>query len=147
MSVGRLSIECERARLWASLDADSEITELERAALAAHLGGCPACAAAVEQLDEVVRSLRRTPLVEPSRPLIVLRRRRHHGRLHLAASAAAVVAALAFGSLAGALSSGGTGSAKPQNAAVHRLQIQQSLLALMAGSADPSRPHGRVIPS
>lgn len=145
--MGGLSIECERARLWASLDADSEITELERTALGAHLRGCPGCAAAVMEVGVVVRSMRRTPLVEPSRPLLLLPRGRRHRRLHLAASAAAVAAALAFGSLAGALSSGGAGSAKPQNAAVHRLQIQQSLLALMAGSADPSRPHGRVIPS
>ena len=144
--MGRLSIECERARLWASLAADSELTELERAALAAHLRGCPGCAAAAEQLGGLVAAIREAPLVEPGRPLVVAARRRHR-RLHVAASAAAIFAALAFGSLAGTLSSGGGGGAKPQNAASHRLQIQQSLLALMAGTADSSRPRGRVIPS
>jgi predicted anti-sigma-YlaC factor YlaD len=145
--VGGLSIECERARLWASLGADGELTELESAALAAHLRGCHDCAAAAAGLDRLAQAVRALPLVAPSRPLLLAPHRRRYGRLHLAASAAAVIAALAFGSLAGTLSSRGGGAPKPQDAASHRLQIQQSLLALMAGSADSSRPHGRIIPS
>jgi|SRR5579884_44778 len=147
MSVGRLSIECERARLSASLAADAEITELERAALDAHLRACPECAAHTARIATVATLVRELPLVQPGRPVVATRARRRYGRLHLAASAAAVVAALALGSLAGTLSSRGRTMTESQKAATHRLQIQQSLLALMAGSADQSRPRGRVIPS
>jgi predicted anti-sigma-YlaC factor YlaD len=145
--VGRLSIECERARLWASLAADAEITELEQAGLEAHLRDCFECRAHAERLRGVAALVRGLPLEEPGRPLLPAPRRHRYGRLQLVASAAAVAAALALGSLAGALSSRGGSSAAPQKAATHRLQIEQSLLALMAGAADQSRPHGRVIPS
>lgn len=143
--------ECGRARLAASLAVDGEIAELELASLRAHLPGCPACSAFARSTEQLAELLRAAPLVAPPASLTARpqpRRRLAVGRLQLAASAAAVLAALALGSLAGLLHGSGRGSGTPQPAAAtHRLLIEQSLLALAAGSAGRSDRHGRVFPT
>jgi anti-sigma factor RsiW len=134
-----LSIECERARLQASLAADREISELEQTALQAHTDACPACADYARNLRQMVQVLRETPAaaVEPLR----LGPERSRRRIHIIAAAAAVIAALAAGSLAGTMTRGGNGTQHVSQADTHRLQIQQSLLAL-ASAARPARTSG-----
>jgi anti-sigma factor RsiW len=88
---------CERARTWASLRLDGELSELERALLDAHLGRCPGCRAAVAGLDELTRAMRTSPLESPATPA-VLPRLRARGSLRAfyaaAASTLVVVAGL-----------------------------------------------------
>ncbi len=141
-----LPIECERARLQASLAADQEISELERAALQGHLDGCPACANYARGLRQLVQVVRETPTA-PVEPIRLGAEGSRH-RFRIAAAAVAIVAALAAGSLAGALTSHGNGLERTSQADAHRLQIQQSLLAL-ASAARPTRADkhvGRTFP-
>lgn len=145
--MGRVFSECERARIWASLAADGELSELERSSLGAHEARCPDCARYHRALTIATRLLRESA---PEQPRVALfepaRRRSVYGRLQLAAAAAAVVAALAAGSLAGALSSGGDTPAVRSEASTHRLLIQQSLLALATADDRGSGPRaGRMI--
>jgi anti-sigma factor RsiW len=90
---------CERAHAWASLELDGELSQLERALLAAHLGRCANCAASVAEMRAVTDALRGAPLERPSRALYapspVQPRRRTALAVRLAA--AATLAALAAG--------------------------------------------------
>jgi predicted anti-sigma-YlaC factor YlaD len=102
--------ECERARSWASLALDDELSEIEQASLRAHLGRCAACARFEGDLDALTRELRAAP---PERPAVVvmLPRRRSgvvRGLQFGSAAAAAVMLAAGLGSLAGSLSSRNT---------------------------------------
>jgi hypothetical protein len=95
-------VVCDRARQWSSLDVDEELSELERALLLRHLGGCGACRDFDGRLRLAAGILRTTPAeapllaFEPPRRLLRLPVRRRH-------AIAAVAAALALGSLVGAL--------------------------------------------
>lgn len=147
--MARPSIECERARLWISLAADAEISQLELAALETHLGGCPSCEAYSAQTAGLVGALRSAPLAAPERPAFTPRARGAWRlgvrKLHVAAAAAAVGIALALGGLIGTLSSSGPDSTVSE-AANHTAFIQQSLLALRTASPK-SGSHGPIIPS
>lgn len=60
---------CDRARLWASLALDGELTELEERALQAHLRACEPCAALAHALGAIADGLRGTepePVVRPA---------------------------------------------------------------------------------
>lgn len=100
---------CERARSWASLDLDDELSQLERARLAAHLRRCRRCATAVQEMRAATSALRSAPLERPARHVFALaaatggeRGRRATGfRLALAATLAALAAAL--GAFAGSV--------------------------------------------
>jgi predicted anti-sigma-YlaC factor YlaD len=50
--------ECERARAWASLELDGELSEVEQALMRAHVGRCVECAAFVSDLTALTRELR-----------------------------------------------------------------------------------------
>jgi predicted anti-sigma-YlaC factor YlaD len=93
--MGRLrdrAVLCERARGWASLALDGELSEFERALLTAHLDRCPACAGFAAELAGFTAELRAAAL-EPVPRLIELPvRRRHIGRTIQIGAAAAVVA-------------------------------------------------------
>jgi predicted anti-sigma-YlaC factor YlaD len=104
----RDAASCEQARLWASLDVDAELSELERARLDAHLEACPGCRRYARELADLAAQMRAAPPSEPS-ALVWMRQRRQTGprRWQLALSAAAVVAALFAGGLAGRLRSAG----------------------------------------
>lgn len=137
--------DCDRARLAASLALDGELSELELVRLRAHVAGCEPCCAWARITDRLVELLRQAPAAEPSRPVFSGRERRPTvRRWQLAASAAAVLAALAAGSLAGLLSGPGQAAAPPP-AAVHRLLIEQSLLALGVVSPPHQNHGGRTI--
>jgi anti-sigma factor RsiW len=56
---------CDRARQWASLRVDGELSELEGALLDKHLEACPACRAFSEGLASATEIVRATPVEEP----------------------------------------------------------------------------------
>jgi anti-sigma factor RsiW len=116
----RDAASCDQARLWASLDVDAELSELERARLEAHLGACPACRRYADELADLAAQMRAAPPSEPSALVWMRRRQTGPRRWQLALSAAAVAAALLAGGLAGRLRSaehpGDTPGASPASA-------------------------------
>ena len=87
---------CERARAWASLRADGELSELESALLDAHLGRCASCRAFAVGAEAVAETLRGVPLERPSVGLGPVRHagaRRAWRAAQLTAGLAVVVAA------------------------------------------------------
>jgi hypothetical protein len=62
----RLSQLCERARAWASLRADGELSELESALLDGHLGRCAGCRAFADSAQSVAFALRTAQLEHPA---------------------------------------------------------------------------------
>jgi hypothetical protein len=87
---------CERARAWASLRADGELSELEAALLDAHLGRCDSCRSFAVGTVTVAETLRAVPLERPAVVLGPTSRsgaRRAWRALQLTAAAAVVVAA------------------------------------------------------
>jgi predicted anti-sigma-YlaC factor YlaD len=90
--------KCDRARQWASLELDGELSSFERALLENHLEGCPSCAEFRAEIGGVTSALRAAPQ-EPFAGLVVGRVRRRV-RMRLAPAAAAMaVAAVGLGSL------------------------------------------------
>jgi anti-sigma factor RsiW len=94
------SIACERARMWAALLPDGELSQFERRILEVHLARCTDCARHAEQVAAIVAVVRDTPS-EPLRgPVEVVRRPRFGwgrvGRIAVGGSAAAAVAAAAL---------------------------------------------------
>ena len=98
-----LGMRCERARQWASLRLDGELSALEGRLLERHLGACESC----RSFDAVMRSstslVRAAPLELPTRRFE--RPRRPLVRFPLARRRTALVAAaaLALGAFAGSL--------------------------------------------
>ncbi len=93
---------CERAQAWGSLELDGELSQLERALLAAHVRRCDACEARIAEMRGVTAALRSAPLEQPATPVFVPRRRpRVVTRLAIAATLAVLAAGV--GGLAGSL--------------------------------------------
>jgi anti-sigma factor RsiW len=140
---------CDRAREWTSLELDGELSELERAALETHTRSCDACRAFAAGVADVASTLRSTPFVEPE-PLAVPSARRRVRPVFVVAAALVVALAAGAGSLVGTLSSRG-GPSRPghADAAAQKPFIEQQLLALANGVAEPQRGRssGRVIAS
>src|SRR5262245_1876100 len=84
---------CERAREWASLQLDSELSELERSMLRAHTRRCSACAEYVLEIDAITEKLRRARL-EPVPHQVVLPLRRSFGWVNRALQAGVATAAV-----------------------------------------------------
>jgi len=61
---------CARARFWASLRVDGELSELEGALLDAHLGRCADCSAYAAGVAGTTEALRNAPLVAVA-PLVI----------------------------------------------------------------------------
>jgi predicted anti-sigma-YlaC factor YlaD len=95
------SDECARAREWASLRLDSQLSAFEEVLLEAHLARCADCLAFAESMTELTEALRAVALEEPPFAFEVPRRGR--ARVHglRAASAAAVAAAVGLTGLVG----------------------------------------------
>ena len=91
-------ILCERARAWAALAPDGELSELERKLLGSHLRRCAACGQFAVQVATVAAELRATALQPLPRPISVpvWRRRPIYVRFR-AVGAAAAVAVMALG--------------------------------------------------
>lgn len=83
---------CERARAWAALAPDGELSELERKLLDSHLQRCRACARFAVQVAAVARELREAALHPLPRPITipVWSRRPVYVRIRTAGAAAAV---------------------------------------------------------
>jgi hypothetical protein len=96
-----LAAECERARKWASLAVDCELSEIGKVRLQAHVRSCASCAEYVGGLRVVTRELREAPLPAPSRPLVPAAVRGR--RFPIGLAVIAIVVAAMFGGLAGAL--------------------------------------------
>ena len=92
---------CERARQWASLRVDGELTELEEGLLDRHLESCASCRAFAARVAATTELIRATPpeqpeiAYEPSRPRVS---RLPVGRR---TAIAAIAAAAALGSFVG----------------------------------------------
>lgn len=89
---------CERARSWAALAPDNELSELERKLLDAHLDRCAGCSGFAARVAGVADELRRASLERPTYPIPVpsWRHRNTYARMR-AIGAAAAVAAMALG--------------------------------------------------
>jgi len=90
--------ECDRARQWASLQLDGELSEFEQALLDGHLVGCAACSAFRADIATATRELRAAPL-EPFPGAIHLQRIRRARVRFAPAAAALAVAAVGLGSI------------------------------------------------
>ena len=133
---------CERARSWASLRADGELSDLESALLDAHLGRCSSCRAFARGTEEIAVTLRAARLETPAPFALRPRqaRRAGLGALQVAAAVAVVVTAGVIAAFSGP--SGSTTAVKP--------------VAMVAGADSPDglralrRPalveQGRAIP-
>jgi hypothetical protein len=89
---------CERARSWAALAPDHELSELEDRLLDSHLARCAACSDFAAQVAGVADVLRSEPLQPLTYPIAVpsWRRRAVFARVRTV-TAAAAVAAMAIG--------------------------------------------------
>ena len=94
---------CARARFWASLRIDGELSELEGALLDAHLARCAACSKVVADFAGSTETLRGAPLLMPA-PVSVAAARGPR-RILVGAAVAAVVV---LGAIAGGLVRGET---------------------------------------
>ncbi len=92
------AVLCERARTWAALAPDGELSELERKLLGSHVQRCGACAHFALEVAAVAAELRAAELRPLPRPLSVpiWRRRPVYARVR-AVGAAAAVAVMALG--------------------------------------------------
>ena len=86
--------ECERARRWAALAPDGELSELEIRALRSHVRSCASCERFAHGVEHVSELLREEELEQPSLPMLVPRVVRRHrivaARVRPVAAAAAV---------------------------------------------------------
>lgn len=96
MRVVRPSVICDRVRSQISLEVDGELSQLERAMVAAHLQRCPDCRMYEAQVTAFTRVLREAPLKQMESPVVV-RRPRRSVAARLQAGVAAAVAIVALG--------------------------------------------------
>jgi predicted anti-sigma-YlaC factor YlaD len=89
---------CARARFWASLRLDSELSELEGALLDAHLQRCATCSDVVAGFEAAARALR-VASGEVPMPIRLPRRRSLRRVVTTAACAAFVALAVVLGGL------------------------------------------------
>ncbi len=106
---------CDRARAWAALEPDGELSELERKLLGSHLDRCDTCAVFALRVAAVAAELRAASLQPLPRPVSVRvwRRRPVYSRVS-AVGAAAAVALMALGVSARAPLSPGDGNQLPR---------------------------------
>ena len=133
---------CERVQAWASLDVDGELSQLERALLAAHARRCGACTVAIAELRALAEAVRGAPPEHPSRSLVVPVKR-HAGapgvavRVALAATLAALAAGL--GVIAGSVGGDDRGPSAPSEADIALLPSPDDVLD-RRGLRPPLRP-------
>ncbi len=87
---------CERARAWASLRPDRELSELESALLDAHLARCAGCRTFAQDTESVAGALRAARLERPAQLALLLPHRRTSLRVFRSAAAALAVVGVAF---------------------------------------------------
>lgn len=107
-----LGYRCDRARAWASLRVDGELSQLESALLDAHVRECADCHAFASRIEASTAAIRSAGLVALPHPVLVPVRHRHaHRGLAGAVAAVAMVAASAAGAVFGLHQFAGSGSA------------------------------------
>jgi len=129
--VTTLPERCERARAWASLRVDGELSELQSALLDAHLGRCSACREFAHGAEDLAAVLASARLERPARLELVLPPRgrlRALGRTALAAGA--VAAASVAATLTGVSIGDGTARASRPVAMVTAVDTPNELRAL-----------------
>jgi anti-sigma factor RsiW len=95
VSAAHRSLVCERVRAQISLELDSELSELERRMLDAHLLGCRACSAYSADVTDFTTMLRSAPLEQLTRAIRVYSPRRAAlARIHVGLAAAVAIAAV-----------------------------------------------------
>jgi predicted anti-sigma-YlaC factor YlaD len=100
---------CDRAREYASLRLDGELSDFESALLDSHIERCPSCRAFADDLVGVTDRLRTAPLEQPSIAIALPRRRYAALRgFQVSAAAAAIVSVVGIGALFGLLHSSAT---------------------------------------
>lgn len=95
----RPSLPCERAREWASLRLDGELSQLESAMLESHLARCAACQGVVSQTEAITTALRTSPLESLRRPIAVPRAATAMRAARVTAAAAVMLVAAGLGSV------------------------------------------------
>src|SRR5262245_41529743 len=95
----RPSLPCERAREWASLRLDGELSQLESAMLESHLARCAACSEAVSQTEAFTTALRTSPLEALRRPIAIPRAAAAMRAARVTAAAAVMLVAAGLGSV------------------------------------------------
>jgi hypothetical protein len=105
---------CERAREWASLRVDGELSELECHLLEEHLARCADCAEFARDVAHHSLALRAAPHVPFSAFLTLPRRRRVPARSLQLAAAALAATALVVGSLGVGSRPTGSGNGEPR---------------------------------
>jgi predicted anti-sigma-YlaC factor YlaD len=100
---------CDRAREYASLRLDGELSDFESALLDSHIERCPSCRAFADDLVGVTERLRSAPL-EQATIVVSLPQRRFAAlrTMQVSAAAAAVVSVVGIGALFGMLHSSAT---------------------------------------
>jgi hypothetical protein len=100
---------CGRARFWASLRIDGELSELEGALLDAHLADCADCAGFATGSLGATAALRAVPLVAPA-PVSIAYPASPRRVFAAIVTAAVVIGAALLGGLGDGSQAGGTGS-------------------------------------
>jgi predicted anti-sigma-YlaC factor YlaD len=95
----RFSASCDRAREWASLRLDCELSQLEGALLDAHLDRCGDCRAVAAESSAITNALRSAPLEPLRRPLAIPRRHAALRAARVTAAAAVMLVAAGLGSV------------------------------------------------
>jgi predicted anti-sigma-YlaC factor YlaD len=98
-----LGVRCERARHWASLRLDGELSTIEEQLLERHLASCERCAAFGAGLGVATSLLRDAPGETPARRFRAPRRRAARFPFEARRTALVAAAALALGALTGLL--------------------------------------------
>jgi predicted anti-sigma-YlaC factor YlaD len=70
------SVACDRVREQISLELDCELSQLERAMVAAHVLRCASCRGFRAEVDAITQELRAAPLLQPPARVLVRRPRR-----------------------------------------------------------------------
>jgi anti-sigma factor RsiW len=95
MNTVRPSMICDRVRSHISLELDGELSQLERAMVAAHVERCPECRTYEAEVTAFTHVLREAPLERMEAPVVIRRARRFvAARLQMGVAAAIAVAAL-----------------------------------------------------
>jgi anti-sigma factor RsiW len=140
----RHSVACERVRSQVSLELDGELSQLERAMMAAHLLRCGECRSFRTETTGFTRILRRAPFELLSRPVWVRRQR----RLSIARFHGAVAAAMALAVVGVSTQIAQQAGERPSNAQVvsfptqDELEREVALLEVAAGGGASSGTAG-----
>lgn len=144
MSAARPSIICERVRAQISVELDGELSQLERAMLAAHLGRCADCSAYDEEVAAFTGVLRESPLERMHSHVTVRRPRRLAvPRVPSVAAAALALAVVGVASQLAAHRTPETAGFEPPTRfqTLGELERELTLLEIASGGIGPHAGH------